>query len=119
MAAAVALGGGGWRPRLGELKLVITADEEVGGGLGAHWLCEQHPDKVRSDFVVNEGGGELVHVVGGRVVDDRDLGHAELPAVRRRTERQLNAQLSSSRVVAPRRACHRRIGHVLPGSGAA
>ena len=46
---------------------MITADEEVGGGLGAHWLCEQHPDKVRSDFVVNEGGGELVEFGGRRL----------------------------------------------------
>jgi acetylornithine deacetylase/succinyl-diaminopimelate desuccinylase-like protein len=45
---------------------VITADEEVGGGLGAHWLCEQHPDKVRADFVVNEGGGDLIELGGRR-----------------------------------------------------
>jgi acetylornithine deacetylase/succinyl-diaminopimelate desuccinylase-like protein len=66
-AGCVALGGSGWRPASGELLLVITADEEVGGGLGAHWLCEQHPDKVRSDFVVNEGGGECFEVGGRRL----------------------------------------------------
>jgi len=63
-AACIALGESGWRPA-GELLLVITADEEVGGGLGAHWLCENHPDKVRADFVLNEGGGDHV-VIGGR-----------------------------------------------------
>jgi acetylornithine deacetylase/succinyl-diaminopimelate desuccinylase-like protein len=67
VAACVALGGKGWRPAAGELLLVLTADEEVGGGLGAHWLCEQHPDKVRSDFVVNEGGGGLFEVAGRRL----------------------------------------------------
>jgi acetylornithine deacetylase/succinyl-diaminopimelate desuccinylase-like protein len=61
VAACVALGESGWRPS-GELLLILTADEEVGGGLGAHWLCERHPDKVRADFVVNEGGGGLVEV---------------------------------------------------------
>ena len=66
VAACVALGGNGWRPEAGELLLVLTADEEVGGGLGAHWLCREHPDKVRSDFVVNEGGGELFEVNGRR-----------------------------------------------------
>jgi acetylornithine deacetylase/succinyl-diaminopimelate desuccinylase-like protein len=96
VAAAVALGGSGWRPRSGELKLVITADEEVGGGLGAHWLCEQHPDKVRSDFVVNEGGGELVEFGGRRLyllsVGEKGIfrmklrthgeaGHASLPRI--------------------------------------
>ncbi|MGH2986951.1 MAG: M20/M25/M40 family metallo-hydrolase [Solirubrobacterales bacterium] len=57
VAAAAALAGDGWRPARGELKLVITADEEMGGGVGAHWLCDQHPEAVRADMVVNEGGG--------------------------------------------------------------
>jgi acetylornithine deacetylase/succinyl-diaminopimelate desuccinylase-like protein len=67
VAACVALAGDGWRPGAGELLLVLTADEEVGGGLGAQWLCEQHPDTVRSDFVVNEGGGERFDVAGRRL----------------------------------------------------
>jgi acetylornithine deacetylase/succinyl-diaminopimelate desuccinylase-like protein len=62
VAACLALGESGWRPASGELLLVATADEEVGGDLGANWLCEQHPDKVRADFVVNEGGGDRVEV---------------------------------------------------------
>ena len=66
VAAAIALGESDWRPA-GELLVVITADEEVGGGLGAQWLCEQHPEKVRADFVVNEGGGGLVEVAGRRL----------------------------------------------------
>jgi acetylornithine deacetylase/succinyl-diaminopimelate desuccinylase-like protein len=65
-AACIALGESDWRPA-GELLLVLTADEEVGGGLGAHWLCEQHPDKVRADFVVNEGGGDSVEIGGRRL----------------------------------------------------
>jgi acetylornithine deacetylase/succinyl-diaminopimelate desuccinylase-like protein len=67
VAACVALGESGWRPAAGELLLVLTADEEVGGGLGAHWLCQQHPEKVRADFVVNEGGGSLVELGGRRL----------------------------------------------------
>jgi acetylornithine deacetylase/succinyl-diaminopimelate desuccinylase-like protein len=66
VAACTALANSGWRPD-GELLLVLTADEEAGGGLGAQWLCEQHPDKVRSDFVVNEGGGEVIELAGRRV----------------------------------------------------
>ncbi|MBA2794557.1 MAG: M20/M25/M40 family metallo-hydrolase [Thermoleophilaceae bacterium] len=58
VAAAVALAEEGWRPESGELKLVITADEETGAAYGAQWLCEKHPDKVRADLVVNEGAGE-------------------------------------------------------------
>ena len=66
LAAALELGRGGWRPAAGELLLVITADEEAGGALGARWLCEQHPDKVRCDVVVNEGGGWCVDRPDGR-----------------------------------------------------
>jgi acetylornithine deacetylase/succinyl-diaminopimelate desuccinylase-like protein len=96
VAACVALGDNGWRPPAGELMLVITADEEVGGGLGAQWLCEQHPDKVRSDFVVNEGGGEMFELAGRRLytlsVGEKGIfrmrvkvngraGHASLPRI--------------------------------------
>jgi acetylornithine deacetylase/succinyl-diaminopimelate desuccinylase-like protein len=57
VAAAAALGREGWRPRKGELLVVTTADEETGAAAGAQWLCREHPDKVRSDYVLNEGGG--------------------------------------------------------------
>jgi acetylornithine deacetylase/succinyl-diaminopimelate desuccinylase-like protein len=57
VAAAVSLASEGWRPESGELLVIVTADEEVGAAHGAKWLCEQMPDHVRCDFVVNEGGG--------------------------------------------------------------
>jgi acetylornithine deacetylase/succinyl-diaminopimelate desuccinylase-like protein len=55
--AAVSLARGGWRPARGELKLVFVADEETGGDVGARWLTEQRPDKVRCDLLINEGAG--------------------------------------------------------------
>ena len=58
--AAIALAEEGWRPEAGELKLIFTADEEAGGSKGAAWLCAQHPDKVRCDYIINEGGGDSV-----------------------------------------------------------
>jgi acetylornithine deacetylase/succinyl-diaminopimelate desuccinylase-like protein len=67
VAAAVALAEEGWRPQAGELKLVLTADEEAGAEYGAKWLCEQQPDKVRCDLVVNEGAGELLEYDGRRI----------------------------------------------------
>ncbi|HEV2074716.1 MAG TPA: M20/M25/M40 family metallo-hydrolase, partial [Thermoleophilaceae bacterium] len=67
VTAAVALAEEGWRPESGELKLVLTADEEAGAAHGARWLCERHPDSVRSDLVVNEGGGDHVEIDGRRV----------------------------------------------------
>jgi acetylornithine deacetylase/succinyl-diaminopimelate desuccinylase-like protein len=66
VAAAAALGHQGWRPRKGELLVVITADEETGAAAGAQWLCREHPDKVRSDYVLNEGGGVSFEFDGRR-----------------------------------------------------
>ena len=66
VAAAAALGRDGWRPRKGELLVVITADEEMGAAAGAQWLCSEHPDKVRSDYVLNEGGGVSFELDGRR-----------------------------------------------------
>ena len=66
VAAALELAEAGWRPEAGELKLVLTADEEAGAEFGAKWLCEQHPDKVRADLVVNEGAGEVFEYDGRR-----------------------------------------------------
>jgi acetylornithine deacetylase/succinyl-diaminopimelate desuccinylase-like protein len=66
-AAAVALVEEGWRPEAGELLLVFTADEETGGVEGAQWLCREHPDRVRADLVVNEGGGAVIEYDGRRV----------------------------------------------------
>jgi acetylornithine deacetylase/succinyl-diaminopimelate desuccinylase-like protein len=66
VAAAAALARSGWRPVAGELLVVITADEEKGAGIGARWLCDEHPEKVRSDLVVNEGGGPWFELGGRR-----------------------------------------------------
>ena len=65
-ASAVALASlarEGFRPP-GDLVLIAAADEEVGKAFGLQWLCEEHPDAVRVDYAVNEGGGERV-VLGG------------------------------------------------------
>ena len=95
LAACLELGRSGWRPR-GELMLVITCDEETGGELGARWLCEQHAGKVRTDYVLNEGGGSAFELGGRRhytlAVGEKGImrclvrtsgraGHASLPKI--------------------------------------
>ncbi|MDQ6745740.1 MAG: M20/M25/M40 family metallo-hydrolase [Actinomycetota bacterium] len=65
-AAGASLAREGWRPARGALKLVFVADEETGGELGAQWLCRHHPDKVRCDMVLNEGGGQAFDYDGRR-----------------------------------------------------
>ncbi|MGI8944679.1 MAG: M20/M25/M40 family metallo-hydrolase [Thermoleophilaceae bacterium] len=67
VAAALTLAEEGWRPASGGLKVVLTADEEAGGEHGAKWLCEQHPDRVRADIVVNEGAGQVFEYGGRRI----------------------------------------------------
>ena len=54
----------GFEP-VGDLVFAATADEEVGVDVGLSWLCREHPEAVRTDYCVNEGGGERVSV-GGR-----------------------------------------------------
>lgn len=41
----------------GELILLAVADEEKGGNYGAAWLAQAHREKVKADYVINEGGG--------------------------------------------------------------
>jgi acetylornithine deacetylase/succinyl-diaminopimelate desuccinylase-like protein len=92
--AAAALAADGWRPERGRLKLVFVADEETGGDLGAHWLTSNHPDKVRCDMLLNEGGGGAFEYGGHRhygvccaekgifrfnIVASGSAGHASLP----------------------------------------
>jgi acetylornithine deacetylase/succinyl-diaminopimelate desuccinylase-like protein len=58
--AAATLARNGWRPPRGELKLIAVVDEETGGRAGAQWLTEQRPDAARADWLLNEGGGQLM-----------------------------------------------------------
>jgi acetylornithine deacetylase/succinyl-diaminopimelate desuccinylase-like protein len=48
----------------GDLIFCATADEEVGAGFGASWLCEEQPDAVRCDYLINEGSGDRVELGG-------------------------------------------------------
>jgi acetylornithine deacetylase/succinyl-diaminopimelate desuccinylase-like protein len=96
VAAACELGQGGWRPERGALMLIVTCDEEAGATLGAKWLCEQIPEKVRCDLIVNEGAGEALDFGGRRfytvvvgekgvfrfkLTTDGRAGHASMPHI--------------------------------------
>ena len=48
----------------GDLVFIAAADEEVGESFGLEWLCAEHPDAVRVEYAVNEGGGERVELGG-------------------------------------------------------
>jgi acetylornithine deacetylase/succinyl-diaminopimelate desuccinylase-like protein len=94
VAAAAGLAREGWRPARGELLIVAVADEETGGEFGAKWLTETHPEKVRCDMLLNEGGGPHFELDGQRyygvccaekgvfrftVTTDGTAGHASMP----------------------------------------
>ena len=55
----------GWQGS-GDLIFCATADEEVGDDFGLSWLCREHPDAVRCDYAVNEGGGDRMEIGGRR-----------------------------------------------------
>jgi acetylornithine deacetylase/succinyl-diaminopimelate desuccinylase-like protein len=68
----------GWRGD-GDLLYCAVADEEVGDGYGLPWMIEHHPDLVRADYVINEGGGERI-VHGSRVAYTVGVGEKQCSA---------------------------------------
>ena len=66
VAAAARLARAGWRPPRGELMVTLVVDEEAGSACGARWLVEEHPDRVRCDLLINEGGGNVFELDGRR-----------------------------------------------------
>jgi acetylornithine deacetylase/succinyl-diaminopimelate desuccinylase-like protein len=92
--AAATLARSGWRPSKGKLLVVCVVDEETGGAEGAQWLTATHPEKVRCDMLINEGGGGVFEHDGRRlitvccaekgvfrfrVITDGVAGHASMP----------------------------------------
>jgi acetylornithine deacetylase/succinyl-diaminopimelate desuccinylase-like protein len=47
-----------------DVILVANSDEEAGGEYGMGWLIENHPDLVRGEFALNEGG--RTRIVNGK-----------------------------------------------------
>jgi acetylornithine deacetylase/succinyl-diaminopimelate desuccinylase-like protein len=57
----------GFEPR-GDLIFIAEADEEMGAErAGLPFLCEHHPDAVRAEYALNEGGGDRLEF-GGQVL---------------------------------------------------
>jgi acetylornithine deacetylase/succinyl-diaminopimelate desuccinylase-like protein len=53
----------GVRPKR-DLVFAGVADEEAGCRHGSLWLCHSHPELVRSEFAIGEGGGFNIQVAG-------------------------------------------------------
>ena len=56
----------------GKLIFAATADEEVGGALGAGILSAKYPDKIRADFAINEGDEPLT--INGKTYHSISVG---------------------------------------------
>ena len=86
----------GFKPS-GDLIFVATADEEQGDDFGLSWLCREHPDAVRCDYAINEGGGGRLELADGTPVYEATVsekmtapfllrvhgraGHASMPRI--------------------------------------
>ena len=88
--------------------MISVTDEEV-GGTGAEWLTAEHPELVRCDYLLNEGGGESLPIDGERgyavsvgekgvfrftLTTDGAAGHASVPDGRRQRPAQARARCS-------------------------
>ena len=95
-------------PFAGTVVYACTADEEEGSVGGARWLVQHRPDLIRTDYVVNEGGGHFVlrgdrrvyllesgekGTAQFRLIVNGEAGHASVPL------RGGNAVVAAARVV--------------------
>jgi acetylornithine deacetylase/succinyl-diaminopimelate desuccinylase-like protein len=86
----------GFQPS-GDLIFAATADEEQGDDFGLAWLCREHPDAVRCDYAINEGGGGRIELPDGTPIYEATVaekmtapfrlrvlgraGHASMPRI--------------------------------------
>jgi acetylornithine deacetylase/succinyl-diaminopimelate desuccinylase-like protein len=79
--AVAALARSGERPA-GDVVLVAEADEERNTStIGLSWLVRERPD-LRCDFALNEGGGLLLELAGGRRIVTVSVGEKVVSALR-------------------------------------
>lgn len=54
-------------PLARDVILMFNADEEAGGRAGAGWMVREHPDLIRAEYAINEGGGFGTTILGKRI----------------------------------------------------
>jgi acetylornithine deacetylase/succinyl-diaminopimelate desuccinylase-like protein len=94
-----------------DVIFAATADEEVGGDAGMGFLVDHHPDLIRAEYGLSEGGGTTMYVAGREFYDVRTAekgtcrftlravgppGHASIPRPDTAIERLSRAVLSLS-----------------------
>jgi acetylornithine deacetylase/succinyl-diaminopimelate desuccinylase-like protein len=53
----------------GRLTFATCADEETGGVYGVGWQVENHPETLKADYAVNEGGGDPTRGEAGMIYE--------------------------------------------------
>ncbi len=101
----------------GTIVFACTSDEEEGSTAGAGWLVTHRPDLVRTDYLLNEGGGSFfvrngrrVYLLGVgekgsasfRIVVHGEAGHASMP------------RHSQAAIVGAAEVIQALVGHPLP-----
>ena len=54
-----------------DVIFAATADEEVGGNAGMGFLVKHHPDLIRAEYALSEGGGATMYIAGRPFYDVR------------------------------------------------
>lgn len=64
----------------GEVTFVTCADEESGGAYGFGWMAQHHPEVLRADYAVNEGGGSAIGTSTGLIypINTGEKGRLEI-----------------------------------------
>ena len=112
--ARLAASGG---PAAGTLVYACTADEEEGSVGGARWLANNRPDLVRTDYVINEGGGHFLERAGRRVymLESGEKGTAQFRLIIKGEAGHASVPLrSGNAVVAAARVVEALVAHELP-----
>lgn len=112
--ARIAKAGG---PARGTLVYACTADEEEGSVGGARWLVEHRPDLIRTDYVINEGGGHFLERGGRRVylLESGEKGTAQFRLIIKGEAGHASVPLrSGNAVVGAARVVDALISHELP-----
>jgi acetylornithine deacetylase/succinyl-diaminopimelate desuccinylase-like protein len=113
-AARLAAAGG---PARGVLVYACTADEEEGSVGGARWLVANRPDLVKTDYVINEGGGHFLERGGRRVyiLESGEKGTAQFKLIVKGEAGHASVPLrSGNAVVAAARVVDALVAHELP-----
>ncbi len=101
----------------GTVVYACTADEEEGSVGGARWLVEHRPDLIRTDYVINEGGGQFIEKAGRRVyiLESGEKGTAQFRLVVRGEAGHASVPLRyGNAVVAAARVVEALVAHELP-----